>query len=652
VTIIRIAFGAIPQLERFSGLKHSQVREAFRRVDREVIAIRGQAVAAHCSQDITLPPGRNGTRVDEKTEMALLSLLLPQQRPRVSVRNMILRAGKSIQTLKPCFMMGPQAVAQYLTPGAVKFDLVIMDEASQLKPEEAIGAIARGGQLVVVGDSKQLPPTSFFSKMNQNSEDEDQYTTTDAESILNVCSSHFHPPRFLRWHYRSQHHSLIAFSNEHFYNRGLIVFPSPYGQSGRLGVRAIYLNDAVYENQSNLREAERVVDAILHHILKNPEETLGVVTLNTKQRDLIDEILDAKLRTLEQTEAVRESWTAQGQPLFVMNLESVQGEERDAIIISTTFGKMPRSSLVRQNFGPISRQGGWRRLNVLFTRARKSVSVYTSLRPEDIVVDGNTPAGTKALRNYLEFARTGSLSVSVDTGLEPDSDFEIAVLNVLQGRGYEVTPQLGVAGFRLDIAVKHPEAPGTYLAAIECDGASYHSARSVRDRDRIRQEILENLGWRGRIWRIWSTDWFRTPRQETDKLIQFLEELRRTWKPVYASGASWIEEGQVSAYTPENTIAEEAQITVSEILGDTVDDLDVQVGDLVKYSDTEKPDDVIAVRISYQPSDIPNGIISPMTPLAQTLLGAVVGDEVTLHLPGNRPRTFRILNITRHPENY
>jgi len=649
VTIIRSAFGAIPQLERFSGLRHDQVRDAFRRVDRDVIALRGQAIAAHCNEDVSLPSGRNGTRVDDKTEMALLSHLLPQQRPRLSVRNMIHRAGRSIQALKPCFMMGPQAVAQYLTPGAVKFDLVIMDEASQLKPEEAIGAIARGGQLVVVGDSKQLPPTSFFSRMNQASEDDDQYTTTDAESILNVCSSHFHPPRFLRWHYRSQHHSLIAFSNEHFYNGGLIIFPSPYGQSARLGVRATYLNDAVYENQTNLREAERVVDAVVEHMLNNPNETLGVVTLNTKQRDLIDEILDARVRKLEQTDAVRESWTEQGQPLFVKNLENVQGDERDAIIISTTFGKMPRSSVVRQNFGPISRQGGWRRLNVLFTRARKSVSVYTSLRPEDIVVDRTTPAGTKALRNYLEFARTGSLSVAVDKGLDPESDFEIAVINVLQGRGYEVTTQLGVAGFRLDIAVKHPDAPGTYLAAIECDGATYHSARSVRDRDRIRQEILENLGWRGRIWRIWSTDWFRTPRHETDKLIQFLEDLRRSWKPIYEAGASWAEEGQVPERTPENNIEEEAQTTVSEILGDTDDDLDVQIGDLVKYADTEKPDDVISVRISYQPSDISNGIISHTTPLAQTLLGAVAGDEVTLHLPGSRARTFRILSIVRSP---
>jgi superfamily I DNA and/or RNA helicase len=418
--------------------------------------------------------------------MVLLNYLMPQQRPRMPVRKILTRAGGSIQALKPCFMMGPQAVAQYLTPGVIKFDLVIMDEASQLKPEEAIGSIARGGQLVVVGDPKQLPPTSFFSRMSQDGEsNEDQFTTTDAESILDVCSSHFRPTRSLRWHYRSQHHSLIAFSNQSFYRGNLIIFPSPYGQGGKLGVRAVYMADAIYENQTNLREAKRVVDAVVEHIANRPNESLGIVTLNIKQRDLIAELLEERLRSVRGADTYRENWITEGAPLFIKNLENVQGDERDAIIISTTFGKPPGSSAVRQNFGPISRQGGWRRLNVLFTRAKRSIALYTSMRPEDIVMDGTTPDGTKALRNYLEFARTGSLATVEETGREADSDFEISVMDVLKQRGYEVTPQLGVAGYRIDIAVKHPDSQGSYLAAIECDGATYHSALSVRDRDRI-----------------------------------------------------------------------------------------------------------------------------------------------------------------------
>lgn len=646
-TIVREAFRSNPQLGRFTGLKHNQIREEFRRIDKEIIGLNGSSIAANNIYKCDLPSGRNGTRVDDKTEMVLLNYLLPQQRPRMPVRKMLTRAGISIQTLKPCFMMGPQAVAQYLTPGGSKFDIVIMDEASQLKPEEAIGSIARGSQLIVVGDPKQLPPTSFFSRMTSAIDDEEQYTTTDAESILDVCAAQFQPTRTLSWHYRSQHHSLIAFSNLHFYRNKMIIFPSPYGKGSRLGVRATYLADAIYENQTNLREANRVVDAVAEHIVSRPDDSLGVVTLNIKQRDLIAELLEARLRDLPGADTYREKWGIEGQPIFIKNLENVQGDERDAIIISTTFGKPPGASSPRQNFGPISRQGGWRRLNVLFTRARKSVAIYTSLRPEDIVMDGSTPEGTKALRNYLEYARTGLLTTSEPSGLEPDSDFEVAVMDALRLRGYEVTPQLGVAGYRIDIAVKHPDSPGTYLAAIECDGASYHSALSVRDRDRIRQEILESLGWRGRIWRIWSTDWFRMPRQELDKLISFLELTRATWKPEHFAGSSWIEEGVPLTEASSQTSNDENVQVANESLLDTEDDLEVEVGDVVRYVEVNKPEDVLASRITQAKNDFPNGLISVATPLAQSLMGAVVGDEVLLHVAGVMPQKFRIIEIIR-----
>lgn len=521
-----------------------------------------------------------------------------------------------------------------------------MDEASQLKPEEAIGAIARGSQVVVVGDPKQLPPTAFFTRMTQVGEDDEQFTTTDAESILDVCLSHFRPTRQLRWHYRSQHHSLIAFSNHYFY-RNLIVFPSPYGHSSKLGIRATYLADAVYEDQTNYKEALRVIDAVIDHITSRSNESLGVVTLNLKQRDLIAELLEERLQGVPGADAYRERWHSEAQPLFIRNLENVQGDERDAIIISTTFGKPAGADAVRQNFGPISRQGGWRRLNVLFTRAKRSVALYTSMRPEDIVIDGTTPEGTKALRNYLEYARTGSLVSVEETGVEPESDFERAVINVLKARGYEVTPQLGVAGYRIDIAVKHPEYPGAYLAAIECDGASYHSALSVRDRDRIRQEILESMGWRGRIWRIWSTDWFRMPRAESEKLVGFLDELCKTWKPEHASGKSWIEIGKRDTKTELDGNGPRELETVRSALLDFGDDPAVRVGDTVRYIDVRKPDDVLTVQITEDKRDMSAGIVHRGTPLAQTLLGAVAGDEVTMHLPGASARTFRVMEVKR-----
>lgn len=654
-TLVKDIFKKSPLLGRFTGTRHDQVRDDFKSLDKEIISLRGRAVAASSHKNANPPYGQNGSRVDEKTEMVLLNYLMPQQRPRMPVRKILQRAGRSIQELKPCFMMGPQAVAQYLTPGAIEFDLVIMDEASQLKPEEAIGAIARGKQLIVVGDPKQLPPTSFFSKMNQGS-DEEEFTTTDAESILDVCSSHFHPIRSLRWHYRSQHHSLIAFSNKNFYRGNLIVFPSPYGQGGRLGVRAFYLADAIYENNSNLREAKRVVDAVVDHILTRNDESLGVVTLNIKQRDLISELLAERLNSMAEAGAYKERWLIEGEPLFVKTLENVQGDERDAIIISTTFGKPSGSSVVRQNFGPISRQGGWRRLNVLFTRAKKSITLYTSLRPDDIVMDSTTPEGTKALRNYLEYARTGSLTVAEDDGLEPDSDFEISVIDILKQRGFEVTPQLGVAGYRIDIAVKHPKVPGCYLAAIECDGATYHSALSVRDRDRIRQEILESLGWRGRIWRIWSTDWFRSPRSEIDKLISFLNELTETWRPEHSSGSSWIEEGQSqgedhaasgSNSSEVNLELEIERETVTSALIPDVEYLDVEVGDVVRYIDLDNPAETLTVQITHGRDDFENGVVNEGRPLAKALLGAMQGDEIILHLVGANAKRLHIVEILK-----
>ena len=658
-TIIREIFRSHPHLVSFSALKHNEVCDAFKRLDREIIGLRGKEIASQCVASASPPPGRGGPRLDDKTEMVLLNYLVPQVKPRMPVRKILTRAGRAVQELKPCFMMGPQAVAQYLAPGELAFDLVIMDEASQLKPEQAIGAIARGAQVVVVGDPNQLPPTMFFASMLPDGADgADGFVMAEAESILDLCSSHFRPTRSLRWHYRSQHHSLIAFSNHSFYRGKLVIFPSPYGQGETLGVRAVYLADAVYADQMNLREASKVVEAALEHIATRPGDSLGIVTLNVKQRDQITELLEERLRRARDDNSFRDHWEEAGQPLFIKNLENVQGDERDAIIISTTFGKAPGSSDVRQNFGPISRQGGWRRLNVLFTRARKSVTVYTSLRPEDIIMNGTTPEGTKALRNYLEYVRSGILTTVAETGREPDSDFEISVMDMLQSRGYEVTPRHGVAGYRIDIAVKHPGVPGAYLAAIECDGASYHSALSVRDRDRIRQEILESVGWHGRIWRIWSTDWFRTPRQETEKLMSWLAELRERWEPEHASGEAWIEEtqgaaeirhqpGQGSEHLGDayhtGTEGQEAPI----VLVDLEAYLAVNVGDVVRYVNLDRPTEVLTICIAAEATDVGAGAVNESDPLAQALLSAVVGDEVQVRSDGGATRTLRVLEIIK-----
>lgn len=646
------AFEKSSALRQFSGLRHSSVRKDFGDLDKEIIKLRGRQVAQECRRIACPPAGTSGTRVADKTEMELLNLLMPQQKPRVPVRQLLRRAGRAIQELKPCFMMGPQAVAQFLAPGHLHFDIIVMDEASQLRPEQAIGVIARGTQLVVVGDPKQLPPTSFFARVGSSDGDGadgmGQMATSDAESILDVCISHFQPVRTLRWHYRSRHESLIAFSNHHFYRSKLVVFPSPYPMSKSLGLRYQYVADGVYEHQMNQVEARRVVDAAVEHILYRPTDSLGIVTLNIKQRDLVAEMLEERLRMLPEAVDFKARWEAEGMGLFVKNLENVQGDERDCIFISTTFGKPKGADVVRQNFGPISREGGWRRLNVLFTRSRKSVAVFSSMRPEDIVVDGKTPEGTRALRNYLEFARNGVLPMERETNLPPDSDFEIAVMDVLKGKGFEVEPQLGVAGFRIDIGVKHPAHKSGYLAAIECDGASYHSGASVRDRDRIRQEILESLGWRNRIWRIWSTDWFRNPLAETDRLIQFLEELKSQPTP----DEYVIPNEPVHAPPPAPAKADLFNVEEAEdlVFEDEDDDLETAIGDLVAYAPSDALESSIRVRLTARQTNQDLGLVAASTPLGSVLLGATVGETVVLRVPGKGPQSFVIQRIKRTPE--
>jgi very-short-patch-repair endonuclease len=362
-------------------------------------------------------------------------------------------------------------------------------------------------------------------------------------------------------------------------------------------------------------------------------------------------MLQERLRVLHAAVAFKEEWASLGLGLFVKNLENVQGDERDCIMISTTFGKPKGASVVRQNFGPISREGGWRRLNVLFTRAKKSVAVFSSMRPEDIVIDEKTPEGTRALRNYLEFARTGVMPIERETGLPPDSDFEIAVIDILQLKGYDCTPQLGVAGFRIDIAIKHPEHKSGYLAAIECDGAAYHSGISVRDRDRIRQEVLEGLGWRGRIWRIWSTDWFRNPIAETDRLLQFLDALKR--QPIPDEYLAFESAGDVddtgpsvgsSVLTPAGMFEQAAEDMVFEDAGG---DLEVEVGDLISYSPIETPDQLISVRLTFRQTNPALGLVSEGTPLGAVLMGSMVGDRVILRVPSKAPQTFIIHSIKR-----
>jgi transcription elongation GreA/GreB family factor/very-short-patch-repair endonuclease len=426
-----------------------------------------------------------------------------------------------------------------------------------------------------------------------------------------------------------------------------VVFPSPFDRNNRLGIRYRYIKNGVYKNRQNVTEAVRLVDAVIEQMIKFPEESIGVVTLNQTQREVIEDIIDKKLRNIEEAQAFISNWEEEGWPFFVKNLENVQGDERDVIFISTTFGKAPGTDKPRQNFGPISRPDGWRRLNVLFTRARRKIELFTSMLPEDIIVDNKTPAGTKALKDYLDYAKRGVLSSSTITGRDPDSDFEISVGDLLQKQGYEVVPQLGVAGFFIDLAVRNPDRPGEFLAAVECDGASYHSSNSARDRDRIRQNILESLGWKDRIWRIWSTDWFYSPRRESDRLMAFLEERRVKARLEPPSDYVFEEEYEETEESEQTIIDEVIGVQPEPSLLISEEDLYVEVGDEVTYCFIDRPDERFSKMIVDTEGDIKPNQINENSPLANILLNLVVGDESKLVLKDSPTRVVKVLRIHR-----
>ncbi len=509
-----------PELRRHSGATHQELRRQFQELDREYLELRRTELISKLGQR-SCPSGNSVGPVSELSELALVRRVAGQTRPRISVRDLMLRAGRAIQALKPCWMMSPMSVAQYLEPGKLGFDLVIMDEASQIRREEALGAIARGKKAVIVGDQLQLPPSPFFQRLSEGDlADDDEFDETKQDSVLEAAAGRFYPCRRLKWHYRSEHGSLIQFSNHEFYDDQLTVFPSPHYDHPEYGV-SLEQTGGKYDSGLNEIEGKKVVAAAIKFMRSYPAQSLGIVAVNAKQAEFIREQLDRECANDESAAAYVQKWEPTLESVFVKNLENVQGDERDVIFISTVYGKN-REGKFYQRFGPINGIYGHRRLNVLFTRAKKKVTVFTSMIPEEIEEEGKQ-WGVRVLKGYLQFARDGFVAIPTVQG-ECESEFEEWVLQVLLAHGYQAVPQVGVCGYRIDIAVRDPERPSTYLCGVECDGATYHSARSVRERDRLRQEILEKYGWK--LYRIWSTDWFRNPNLQTNRLLAYLQQLR------------------------------------------------------------------------------------------------------------------------------
>lgn len=475
-------------------------------------------------------PARDGGAVGP---LGVLRAEIARRRGHMPIRKLIELAGPAIQALKPVFMMSPLSVAQFLAPGVLEFDLLVMDEASQIQPVDALGAVARAKQVVVVGDPKQLPPTAFFSKLTSGGDNDDDAEdavgrVADIESILGLFTARGLPMRMLRWHYRSKHQSLIAVSNRQFYENKLFIVPSPYTAEAGMGLRFHHIANGIFDTgttRTNMVEAKIVAQAIVAHARDHPDLSLGVAAFSSAQRRAIVDQLELLRRALPpEAEAFFQAHPAE--PFFVKNLENVQGDERDVIFISVGYGPTVPGGRVPMRFGPLGTEGGERRLNVLISRAKQRCEVFASMTDEDIDPDfASTRKGVFAFRMFLHFARTGRMTLAESTGRDHDSVFEEQVAIALQARGLQVHRQVGLAGFYIDLAVADPDRPGRYLLGIECDGASYHEAKSARDRDRLRQSVLESHGWS--IHRVWSTDWFQRPAEQLDLIIARVEAAKR-----------------------------------------------------------------------------------------------------------------------------
>ena len=506
-------------LRTFHTLPHEERIAEFRRLDEQVLSENRRTLVGK---------RRNRTQqaIQGKELSDSLSFLRHQltlQRGLAPLRITLKRSLPAVRAIKPVFMMSPLSVAQLLDAGYPPFDLVIFDEASQLPTEDAVGAIARGKQLVVVGDPKQLPPTNFFSVMSgtvSEETDEDGIPLfQDSESILEDFMGSGASMSRLKWHYRSAHESLINFSNVSFYDSDLFTFPSVQIDSNSHGLQFIYVSDGVYEGKGlNASEARQVADAVVEHIKTNPALSLGVGTFNLRQQIAIQDELELRRRHDPSIEFffARDRKEA----FFVKNLESIQGDERDVIFLSVTYGKNA-SGVMRYNFGPLNGQNGWRRLNVLITRARMNMRVFSSIKGSDINPASVISQGPQLLREFLTYAEHGKFaSTTMANAAETENPFEREVYLDLSRRGLKLHPQLGVAGYKIDFAVSDDEVPGRYICGIECDGAAYHSSETARDRDRLRQQVLEGRGWT--IHRLWSTDWFKDRDGQIDRLLKLI----------------------------------------------------------------------------------------------------------------------------------
>ena len=496
------------RLSGFQGTRQSRYVDEFQQADAKHLEHTAARVARRIAE-------RAVAALSQCTdEDRLIRKEASKKTRHLPLRRLFEQAPTALTVLRPCWAMSPLDVAQTLPPEPI-FDLVVFDEASQVMPCDAISAILRGKRAMVAGDSRQLPPTSFFDSSGRDDDlDEDEESITDYESILDVLDAML-SRRPLTWHYRSQDERLIAYSNRHIYRGSLTTFPGADADQCLDWVLVPHQVGMRTEKGSNSAEVQRVVDLMIDHARQRPAESLGVIAMGSIHCERIEETLRKRIEQERSPDLEEFFADSHEEPALVKNLERVQGDERDAIILSIGYGKNADGRM-QYRFGPLNLQGGERRLNVAITRARKRMTLVTSFDYTDMDPDRTRATGADMLRGFLKFAQSGGTELDSTDDAEPLNAFEVDVLDKLERAGLSVVPQYGCSGYRIDFAVRHPDKPGQFALAVEADGAGYHSSPTARDRDRLRQEHLERLGWR--FCRIWSTDWFNDHQSQVSRV--------------------------------------------------------------------------------------------------------------------------------------
>lgn len=504
------------RLSSFNGSLFEEEIQKYKDTDAEYEQLTRQELVARLSANIP----QLSVGASTSSETSILQRAIRSGGRGLSIRKLFDSIPNLLRSLCPCMLMSPISVAQYIDPKYPKFDLVIFDEASQLPTCEAVGAIARGKDLVVVGDPKQLPPTSFFTA---NHVDEENFEKEDLESVLDDCLALSMPQEHLLWHYRSRHESLIAFSNREYYNNKLYTFPSPNDQISEVRHIAVKGHYDRGHTKQNRAEAEAVVKEIFRR-LRDPELhklSMGVVTFSVVQQNLIQDLLEEGFARDPELDAMN---STAHEPLFVKNLENVQGDERDVIMFSVGYGPDARGK-VALNFGPLNRDGGWRRLNVAVSRARQQMLVFSVLRPEQIDLTKTRSTGMAGLKAFLEFAINGKSALPVrqsETVSQPGLEESIA--ERLREAGLNVQTSIGCSEYKVDIGVQNPDDPDEYMLGILCDGETYRRSGTARDRNILQESMLRSLGWN--IHHVWAIDWWEDPEKELRRILDAVEKAK------------------------------------------------------------------------------------------------------------------------------